>query len=511
MTTDTPHHETPAPDVTPPATPPVVPDGLVIYTDGSDRHSGSGWGLHAYTYQNTPLERAIRGLKTPPTAEGYKEAPLEQTVTVLEYFEAFGGYPKRMTNNVAELTAMLEGFRLAFKLGIPQVRLISDSKYVINGINRNLATWQEAGWRKANGEPVANVEIWQEMLQAKTALEAAGIKYSLHWVGRDSGDMGNELADSNARLGSGNFDTSHFATHAPEDYHTQTLEINPLNLRTRLLFNTEIKQEQNPQRLYHIYRLGRLQNYGYKPDDKLRERHDKTDLLLGRRISDACFTVLQLPEHDAFLEQLKDHHSQLHHPDSNGLAVVRLDTVYRSNVSRRLLQLGMAGLVGVAKNLSVTTPTDDLVSKTLNPPRRAMEAVAIFGMLESTLLDFLAGKELPHLGQFDITDMLYETVQEGNKKPKVSLRSEITMAEPRIPVSFQFRGVDVTQPLIQGIDILPRNPLARLATQDPKVTLLVQAEGPSVYSLATIIQSNLGNVIVRSPYTQFVLNPSTPT
>jgi ribonuclease HI len=82
------------------------------------------------------------------------------------------GHEPQTTNNRMELTAAVEGLR-ALKESC-QVELITDSEYVKNGITKWLEGWKRRNWRKADGEPVLNVDLWK-------ALEAEAGRHHIDW------------------------------------------------------------------------------------------------------------------------------------------------------------------------------------------------------------------------------------------------------------------------------------------------------------------------------------------
>lgn len=68
------------------------------------------------------------------------------------------------TNNRMELLAVIEGLRL---LKYPcKVKLYSDSKYVVDAICKGwLDSWQSRGWKKADGKPALNVDLWSVLTE----------------------------------------------------------------------------------------------------------------------------------------------------------------------------------------------------------------------------------------------------------------------------------------------------------------------------------------------------------
>jgi ribonuclease HI len=70
------------------------------------------------------------------------------------------------TNNVMELTACIKGLESIKRKDIP-VKVVMDSQYVINGMNKWTLGWIKNGWKTSNKEPVLNKELWQELIDLK--------------------------------------------------------------------------------------------------------------------------------------------------------------------------------------------------------------------------------------------------------------------------------------------------------------------------------------------------------
>jgi ribonuclease HI len=92
------------------------------------------------------------------------------------------------TNNRMELTAAIEALR---NLKVPcDVTLYTDSEYLRNGITRWVKGWQARGWRKANGQPVENRDLWEALLH-----QARRHTIDWRWVRGHQGNPLNERAD----------------------------------------------------------------------------------------------------------------------------------------------------------------------------------------------------------------------------------------------------------------------------------------------------------------------------
>ena len=72
------------------------------------------------------------------------------------------GGSKQTTNNIMEITAVVEALRL-LKFAC-DVDVYSDSSYVVNAIEKKwIEKWQRNGWKTSSKEPVKNKELWEEL------------------------------------------------------------------------------------------------------------------------------------------------------------------------------------------------------------------------------------------------------------------------------------------------------------------------------------------------------------
>lgn len=89
------------------------------------------------------------------------------------------GGKSNTTNNIMELTAVIEGLKL---LKFPcKVKLYSDSAYVVNAFNQKwIYGWLKNGWKNSSKEPVKNKELWQELYSLTKIHEVEFIKVKGH-------------------------------------------------------------------------------------------------------------------------------------------------------------------------------------------------------------------------------------------------------------------------------------------------------------------------------------------
>ncbi len=99
-----------------------------------------------------------------------------------------GGLP-HTTNNVMEMTAALEGLR-ALPSG-SRACIVTDSRYLHDGMTSWMAGWKRKDWKTASGDPVKNQEIWVQL--AAAASDHGQVRW--HWVKGHIGDAVNERAD----------------------------------------------------------------------------------------------------------------------------------------------------------------------------------------------------------------------------------------------------------------------------------------------------------------------------
>lgn len=136
---------------------------VIIYTDGACRGNPGigGWGV-LMSYQE-------------------------------EVKELYGG-EANTTNNKMELRAVIEGLS---SLREPcSVKVFTDSKYVMDGINSWIHNWKKNNWKTANKKDVKNKDLW---IQLDKLVNKHNIAWE--WVKGHSGNPGNEKADELANRG----------------------------------------------------------------------------------------------------------------------------------------------------------------------------------------------------------------------------------------------------------------------------------------------------------------------
>lgn len=100
------------------------------------------------------------------------------------------GGEKETTNNRMELMAAIVGLE-ALKEPC-RVVLTSDSRYLVDAVEKKwLENWIKRGWKKADGKPALNVDLWQRLL---AQLERHDVSFV--WIKGHAGHPYNERCDA---------------------------------------------------------------------------------------------------------------------------------------------------------------------------------------------------------------------------------------------------------------------------------------------------------------------------
>jgi len=115
--------------------------------------------------------------------------------TILKFndtIKELSGAQEDTTNNQMELLGAIAGLE-ALKEPC-EVEIISDSKYVVQGINEWLVNWIRNSWKTAAKKPVKNKELWQRYVKMSEIH-----KVRATWVKGHAGHIENERCDYLAR------------------------------------------------------------------------------------------------------------------------------------------------------------------------------------------------------------------------------------------------------------------------------------------------------------------------
>jgi len=112
----------------------------------------------------------------------------------------YGGHRKELsegftitTNNRMELLAVIKGLEILKEKC--QVDLYSDSKYVVDTVEKGWVTkWKANGWKRNKKDMASNIDLWERLL---VLLEKHSVKFI--WIKGHASNIENEKCDELAR------------------------------------------------------------------------------------------------------------------------------------------------------------------------------------------------------------------------------------------------------------------------------------------------------------------------
>lgn len=157
----------------PPAEIAGEPNTIAIYSDGGCR-GNPGPGAFAYVVQAHDGKVIAEGVE-------------------------FEGHT---TNNKMELSGPIRGLTelkdvlpgMGMEPLLTKIRIITDSKYVVDGMKSWVEGWKNRGWKKADGKAPENLELWQELDQIRNSF----LNVDWMWVKGHGGHPQNEYCDRKA-------------------------------------------------------------------------------------------------------------------------------------------------------------------------------------------------------------------------------------------------------------------------------------------------------------------------
>jgi ribonuclease HI len=109
--------------------------------------------------------------------------------TILKTLELVSPVEPMTTNQRQELQGAILALSALERAGV-DLELVSDSRYVIQGMTSWITGWKRNGWRNSQKEPVANADLWQELDRL-----AARHRVRWTWVKGHAGNRFNERCD----------------------------------------------------------------------------------------------------------------------------------------------------------------------------------------------------------------------------------------------------------------------------------------------------------------------------
>ena len=114
--------------------------------------------------------------------EPVREIPIGGYAGILIYGDIqreYNGAEASTTNNRMEVLAVIVGLK---RLKYPcKVEVYSDSAYTVNAFSEKwIYGWKKSGWKKADGKPVLNEDLWRELYDLTVVHEVTFHKVAGH-------------------------------------------------------------------------------------------------------------------------------------------------------------------------------------------------------------------------------------------------------------------------------------------------------------------------------------------
>lgn len=143
----------------------------------------------------------------------------------------FGGSEPDTTNNRMELFSFYRGLQEVYRFaGLTDsrgLRVLSDSKYVLDGAEKNLRNWMRKGWKTQSGDDVKNRDLWERIGKGQELLLEKGFRIHYELVKGHAGSEANERVDQIA---------VRFSKGEPVDLYSGIRPDYPLSFETGKVF-----------------------------------------------------------------------------------------------------------------------------------------------------------------------------------------------------------------------------------------------------------------------------------
>ncbi|MEJ6399768.1 ribonuclease H family protein [Nicoliella lavandulae] len=152
----------------------ATPATITVYTDGGSRNHGN--------YKNGQVK------PTDKAAWAYLiEFSDDQDA------QSKAGSELGATNNRMEVMALRNALMALLDQGKANeaIQVISDSEYVLKSTKQWLPGWKRRGWKRSNGAPVLNQELWQQIDQLLPQFK----DLRLDWTKGHANNRGNQFVD----------------------------------------------------------------------------------------------------------------------------------------------------------------------------------------------------------------------------------------------------------------------------------------------------------------------------
>ena len=451
---------------------------VVLYTDGSARPNPGFIGSAAHGYVLDTLLYSDEPAKTNPvhTHYGYvnfndyvsfsdkrKEKGNEHRHSKPIYFiDYIRPNDKISTNNNAEALAFYHGLRVMMESDIgdriKSFVIFTDSEYVKKGVSDYLPGMVRRNWINEDGSPVPNAETWKNIHAMLKLLKEKEVSYNIYWLRGHNNDYGNSQADMlcaiAGNLSSSSLHEEQFDLVEPKKYRKYQIEKHPFMNFKRLYFSPN--NECNTRGQYFLSDPG------------------VGDMYIGNRSPLTGFAVVHLEEPDEIIETIKSKHIDVA-GDSSIIAMLNTEKAFDKDTAYFINRFGKNALFKNSKNLNIEFADKQPISSELVPSRLSPRAVDALNTLEELLVSVTKNdcvSDTFHDVQLhNITDKLYDL----DDKFKKTLKKEYIVGFKNMYASVMRKDsdskkdIELSIPLIMGLDMPSRNHMKRLEVFNPDV------------------------------------------
>lgn len=480
---------------------------LVLYTDGGCDNNGDkigGWGVHGYWYTKKPTTSNSGCKGFTPTHVGYvngKLTPTQSKANVLAYVDYFDGLEAPTTNNIAELGALIQGFKLAMLYPIDTLTVHTDSDYVRRGLTEFMSGWTKRNWVTSTGKPVANKEFWLMLVDVHEQVKAFLPKPSnltLLRVKGHSGDKGNDKADVLATSGAWalrnhpNVKTTCFRAASADDYWGENT-FHALFTEVRMFFNPQLVSE--------------VDNFYYQSNIPYAGSETKKEQVLCKRVSDLLLCVVHLDKPEPVIEGLQNY--VVNSREYTGVFKTRLDTM--KNVENyQILEEYPDGrhLVFNDELQSIAMPNKSSIFNVINQARLSFKMFTEFDYIKEVLMAIEGRMAGYTLLPVDITDCMYDKVAKGKSKDVFVNKMKPDLGD-FITVPIQIPGHNLQMlTLTFGVDAPSKLGFNKFKDLNPKVTLYLNLSGSSHFNYFVHVDVDGGSGLWCAPFSNEILLPN---
>lgn len=102
------------------------------------------------------------------------------------------------TNNRGEIQAATRAIYAADNVGITDLRIMTDSKFLLQSVDKWMYVWRRRNWTRSDGQPLKNAIDFRAL---DRAIRKSQVNIEFEYVEAHSGDEGNDEADALAKAG----------------------------------------------------------------------------------------------------------------------------------------------------------------------------------------------------------------------------------------------------------------------------------------------------------------------